>query len=299
MSDRMNLIFLTIAGSHMYGLNTPESDLDIRGVCLDPVESLLGLTGFEQHIFNQPDNWFSHSYLKEYKLESDDIQIYGLRKFVKLLLENNPNIVEMLFAPSLMDRGLWIGIWKDLINMREYILSDKIKHTFSGYAYSQLARIKGHKRWLDNPPTKPSPDQFGMELTQKSGQRWTDSNLYSQYQSLLKDYNAYLTWQNERNPKRKALEDKFGYDTKHASHLFRLIHEASELLATGYLELPLNQVTRGSVLAIKNGALPYDELLIAAQYGIDGIKDMKSVLRHKPDFDMVDRWLVDTYRRLL
>ena len=43
-------ILLVRHGSHAYGLNTPTSDLDVKGVCIKPVECYFGfLKHFEQH----------------------------------------------------------------------------------------------------------------------------------------------------------------------------------------------------------------------------------------------------------
>ncbi len=36
-----HLIYRVVAGSRAYGLDTPESDTDTRGVCIPPAEMLL------------------------------------------------------------------------------------------------------------------------------------------------------------------------------------------------------------------------------------------------------------------
>ena len=42
-------VYLCKHGSHAYGLSTPTSDLDIKGVCIAPSETYLGFLGkFEQ-----------------------------------------------------------------------------------------------------------------------------------------------------------------------------------------------------------------------------------------------------------
>lgn len=207
----MRLIFVCITGSYLYGTNRPDSDIDIRGVCLNPIESLLGFTHFEQYLPNKDDA--SRFSFNNFGISSDDVQIYGLNKFLQLALAANPNIIELLFADNLLDSiQVDTYIWKKILDNRDSILSTRVIHTFSGYAYSQLQRIKGHKRWIDSPPHKPIPEDYGMEQTAKGGQRWTDSNKYNQYQSLLKDYQQYQTWLKERNPARQELEIKYGYD---------------------------------------------------------------------------------------
>lgn len=39
--DKKLIIFETVAGSHAYGTATPESDKDIRGVFVQPLEDVL------------------------------------------------------------------------------------------------------------------------------------------------------------------------------------------------------------------------------------------------------------------
>ncbi len=36
------IIFSTLHGSHAYGLNTPESDEDVRGICIAPKKLTYG-----------------------------------------------------------------------------------------------------------------------------------------------------------------------------------------------------------------------------------------------------------------
>lgn len=290
----MKIIFLTIAGSQLYGLNTPESDIDLRGVCLDPIESLLGLSNFEQQIYEVEDNPVS----KQFNVNSDDVQIYGLKKFIKLLLENNPNILELLFAKNILldynpyDSGAlyWTAYIQD---NKDIFLSQKIRHTFAGYAYSQLHRIKNHKRWIDYPPLKPVPEDFGITLTAKGGQKWTDSNQYNKYQGLLKDYQSYLKWQQERNPKRKELEVRYGYDTKHASNIYRLIFEAQELLQTGHLTLPLKKDYRDTVIDIKEGRFSYETILEKSEILIEELKTITSILPYSPNHSKAEELLIN------
>ena len=66
-----------------------------------------------------------------------------------------------------------------------------------------------------------------------------------------------------RNPKRRELEEKYKFDCKHASHLFRLLTEGEELLKTGKINFPLSNAEE--LLAIKNGLYTYDEVIEKAE----------------------------------
>ncbi len=127
MKEPKNLILKCISGSHLYGLNTSSSDVDIRGIYLESVEDALNVNGRQNG---------------ECSDEKQDEKYYSLGKFLKLASECNPNIVEMLFLPD--DAILYKSpIYDALVDNRMWFISKKAKHTFSGYAYSQIQRAKG------------------------------------------------------------------------------------------------------------------------------------------------------------
>ncbi len=79
------------------------------------------------------------------------------------------------------------------------------------------------------------------------------------YRAAMRHWEAYQTWQVERNPARAELERRFGYDTKHAMHLVRLMRTGLGLLRTGDLEV--RRADASELTAIRDGKLSYDELL--------------------------------------
>lgn len=78
------------------------------------------------------------------------------------------------------------------------------------------------------------------------------------YRIAKREWDAYQNWKKNRNPERAKLEEKYGYDTKHGSHLYRLITEGEELLTTGHITFPRPDAEY--LLEIENGILPYDEM---------------------------------------
>ena len=281
-----DLLMLTYGGSLLYGTNHPESDVDLRGVQLDPIETLLGFQSFEQQNFSE---------FRWGKIFSDDVTIYGLRKFLRLAMDANPNIIELLFAKPLYQSEDWEMIQE----LRFDILSTKIVHSFSGYALSQLKRIKIRDEWTKNPPMKPNPYKYGMIDTDSGGQDWVSSSAKNTYNSKLLNYQNYSKWLNERNPKRRALEEKYGYDTKHAAHLYRLVFEAEELLTTGSLELPLKYAD--NIKNVLNGCVSYEHVLEFADSSLQHLKDLEktSVLAKKPNRKSVEDWLIRYYTSLI
>jgi predicted nucleotidyltransferase len=79
------------------------------------------------------------------------------------------------------------------------------------------------------------------------------------YRAAMKQWEAYERWLRERNPARAELERRYGYDTKHAMHLLRLLRTGLELLETG--ELHVRRQDAADLLAVRRGQLSYDELL--------------------------------------
>jgi uncharacterized protein len=140
------LILFCMHGSHAYGTNVATSDEDFRGVAIAPREFQLGaLHKFEQAVSDDPD-----------------LTIFEVRKFVSLASQCNPNVVELLFVDD-SDRLFVSPLGERLLGMRDLFITKRARHTFSGYAASQLGRIRRHWSWLKHPPThKPERSEFGL-----------------------------------------------------------------------------------------------------------------------------------------
>lgn len=91
----------------------------------------------------------------------------------------------------------------------------------------------------------------------------TSLNAEKKYRAAMKHWESYQTWQAERNEARAALEREHGYDTKHAMHLIRLMRMGLEVLERG--DLIVRRPDAAELMAIRDGALPFDELLAAAE----------------------------------
>lgn len=74
-------------------------------------------------------------------------------------------------------------------------------------------------------------------------------------------YDSWVSWKNERNPARRELEVKSGYDTKHASHLVRLLRMGYEILSTGKVNVNREGIDAEELLSIKNGGWTYDMVI--------------------------------------
>jgi len=127
-----NLIILEcISGSRAYGLDTHQSDTDIKGVFILPKVKYYGLT-----------------YIPQISNETNDIVFYELRRFIELLSLNNPNILELLNTPKQF--VIFKHPFLEVLNTRD-ILSKLCKNTFGKFAWSQVKKAKGLNKKILNP----------------------------------------------------------------------------------------------------------------------------------------------------
>lgn len=133
---KRKIIFRTRTGSNLYGLSTAESDTDYVSVFIPTSEDLLGLKKCEQ-IDNSTKS--SSCDRRNTKEDTDDV-MYSLPKFLHLALQNNPNIVELLFAtPNVIE--ILEPEFKFLMHNYDKIISKRVFKTFTGYAFSQKKKL--------------------------------------------------------------------------------------------------------------------------------------------------------------
>lgn len=112
------------------------------------------------------------------------------------------------------------------------------------------------------------------------------------YNSACREWASFLKWKDERNEARSELERRFGYDTKHAMHLVRLIRMAREILELG--EVRVKRPDAAELLAIRAGAWTYDELMTWTEREEAALEVAyaQSTLPHAPDRKFIDGCLV-------
>lgn len=120
------IILLGLGGSHSYGTNVEGSDVDIRGIALNSKSDLIGMSNFEQEV----------------ELKTDTT-IYSFNKIISLLLNVNPNTVELLGLKK--EHYLYLHpIGQELLDNKDLFLSQKCIYSFGGYANQQLMRLKNN-----------------------------------------------------------------------------------------------------------------------------------------------------------
>jgi hypothetical protein len=118
-------LFLCVTGSHMWNLNEPNSDLDIRGIYIKPTEIVLSL-------HKGTDTIEACNVLRK----DIDIQLYEVEKALGMLQGFNGNVIEMLLSPTAFYQTLDVD-WQRLAKP---FLTKRLAHYYKGYYFSQRRR---------------------------------------------------------------------------------------------------------------------------------------------------------------
>ena len=271
-----NIMLLTTGGSHAYGTNVKGSDIDIRGIALSREEELLGLSSFEQ-----------------FEDKNTDTIIYEFNKVARLLLNCNPNIIEIMGTKEehifiLSNEG---KLLKDNIDI---FLSQRVIQSFGGYATAQLRRLqnalardnypqiekenhilnsiinqmnhlKEHYEqftsddislYIDDSSKDDFEKEIFMDISLKHYPLRDFKNIYSEMSNVVKDYNNL----NHRNKKKDDL-----HLNKHAMHLLRLLIMGTEILEGRGINT-YRETDREFLLDIRNGKYQNDDGSYSKEY---------------------------------
>ena len=138
-----NVNYLCIMGSHAYGYATSDSDKDIYGFCVPPKNIVFPeqsglLYNFDS--FPEFKSWQEHNVEDPSNKNIYDFTIYNIVYYVKLLIDNNPNIIDSIFIPQ--DCILFSTPGAEKIrSARQKFLSKKGFHKFVAYMMSQLKKL--------------------------------------------------------------------------------------------------------------------------------------------------------------
>lgn len=306
-----NIILLTTGGSHAYGTNIEGSDLDIRGIAIERPNEIIGLSNFEQ-----------------FENRETDTVIYGLRKVINLLLNCNPNVIEMLGTKEeqLFVCNKYGKLLRDNVDL---FLSKRAINSFGGYATAQLRRLQNALA-RDNYPQEQKEQHIlntinsqlmtiqdrykdlgngNLDLyINKSDKEDYESeiymnvslenyplrdfkNIYSEMNNVIRDYGKL----NHRNSKK---DEK--HLLKHSMHLVRLLQMGTEVLQGKGVN-----TYRGNTLPllmdIRNGKYSYDEIFELVDVYEKEFKYAgdNTNLPMKPDYNKVEELVMEINRDVI
>ncbi len=293
-------MLLAVSGSRAYGTHRALSDVDVRGVAVPPARYLHGFAShFEQADATEEVAVFASDLTEQEQAISAqtklDGSIYDLRKFARLASECNPNILDILFCRD-SELRLATPLGERLRASRDAFISVKARHTYAGYAMSQLKRIRSHRAWLLEPPTsEPMRSTFGLPEVSLLPKDQLAAAVAAHEQGLTLDDNLVLAmqrersfkaahrywkqyqgWKKNRNPARAKLEEEHGFDTKHGAHLVRLLRMGREILQTGKVNVWRGDIDADELKAIRAGAWTYDQLVENAEAELVALEQVET-----------------------
>lgn len=133
--------FYAVTGSHIYGFDSPDSDIDVRGLHVAPAEEYASLRTPASEVTVNMDG-----VTEGFGAYADvDLRSYELKKFGSLLAKANYNVVELVFeAPTVMNG---IPLEMDALEalIREY-LPMNVPHAYLGMAKSNYYKHLGPEK---------------------------------------------------------------------------------------------------------------------------------------------------------
>lgn len=144
------IIYECIVGSHLYNTNKEGSDIDIKGIYIQPTNEIL-----------------ADRYIPQISDDKQDTTYYEIGRFIELISDANPNMLDILGSDKILyDNGLFRKYFPD----NDIYLTSNIKHKFSGYAFSQIQKAKGMNKktnWEKSRMERKTPLDFCYVLLDK------------------------------------------------------------------------------------------------------------------------------------
>lgn len=310
-----NLLYVGFYGSHVYGLDRLESDIDIKAVCVPKLEELLLGQGTK-----------THSY-KNDKLNIE-IEVKTISSFLNSAKSCDTNVVDMLHTP----KEFWIGgtpEWEELVSYRQCLYSKNMTgllgyiktHT---HKYSHKIERYEEMKWIVNylKDCESQEDVTIRYAVNTTGfQLFLDGAKYTKSVELVeKGTQQYLevcgkkyiyTW--SVNQLVEALEKEInrygqrtetgvnsGLDGKSLSHAMRVLYETKEILEQNTVTFPLTNAQEIKDIKIGvNTDLPNILTTIDKLYD-ECIELMNnSDLPEQTDISNMIKVMVDYYKQIL
>jgi predicted nucleotidyltransferase len=119
-----DVVFATVSGAHLYGFPSVDSDVDLRGVHLMPIEDVVGLRTGEETV----DRTWTRDGVEV------DLVTHDLAKFCRLLLRRNGYVLEQLLSPLVVTSS---PLHEEMVALAPGCLTRHHAHHYLGFARTQ------------------------------------------------------------------------------------------------------------------------------------------------------------------
>lgn len=278
----MKILYKIKSGSHLYGLTTPASDIDYVGVYMpDSFSELIDPFDSTDEI-----DMSVKSKLENGKNSEDavDEKYYHIKKFLKLCADNNPNILEMIYAPEDCIEYVDADFKSLILDHPEMFVNAKLIDRFIGYAKSQeqksytksdnyvtlntfsnslkrvaklitmQAKMREAVLHVDPELFKGKANQNPVDIVYEVGDMKFPSGI------TIKEAIARIEDRFARASHR--IEGIFinKYEPKFLSHTVRLLSEGIQLLVNGRIDFPFTGKDHEVIMNIKLGLTPIEDI---------------------------------------
>lgn len=118
------LLFATVSGAHLYGFPSRDSDYDLRGAHVVPIEGVIGL--------ERPEETVENAKMREGT--EVDLVTHDIRKFFRLLLKPNGYVLEQLYSPHVV---VSTGAYDELRQIARGCITRRHVRHYMGFARNQ------------------------------------------------------------------------------------------------------------------------------------------------------------------
>jgi predicted nucleotidyltransferase len=122
-------LFVTISGAHLYGFSSPDSDFDVRGSHLMPLEAALSIVPQKETV--------------EYTGIEDGREIdfvsHDAAKFFRMMLKKNGYVMEQIFSPIVVVGGADL---EELRSVAKGCITRHIYHHYRGFYQNQMTMFE-------------------------------------------------------------------------------------------------------------------------------------------------------------
>lgn len=330
-TTEMDLIVEMRFGSHLYGTNGPDSDLDFKAVYIPEARDIL-----LQRVRGSVSQKTDHGFGRKNAPGEEDREAYSLDRYLSLLAGGQTVALDMLFAPEAMMMRPPAPLWRTIVAHRDRLVTRKAMG-FVRYCEQQANKygIKGSRvasaragcRLLAGLETQYGgaaklgdaeaelvafcavTDHAAMRAAARPGGIVQPGSMMQPVRHLVLCGKAMPLTSSIKNARQIAerMLDAYGdrarqaageagVDWKALSHAVRVGSQALELFQTGRIVFPL--VNAAEILAIKRGQQSYEAVAAEIERLLAAIETAseRSCLRAEPDYDLIDDLVLEAYR---